>query len=66
MLENLLNGQFGKSAVIWHYLVPRVVALSNSQLSCKYLCGYTLFLRFPNVFINFHKYANLITSILYR
>ena len=21
MLENLLNGQFGKSAVIWHYLV---------------------------------------------
>ena len=26
MLENLLNGQFGKSAVIRHYLVPRVVA----------------------------------------
>ena len=41
MLENLLNGQFGKSAVIWHYLVPRVVALNNLQLICKYLCGYT-------------------------
>ena len=42
MLENLLNGQFGKSAVLWHYMVPRVVAENNSQLSCKYLCGYTL------------------------
>ena len=37
MLENLLNGQFGKSAVIWHYLVPRVVALNNSQLSCIFV-----------------------------
>ena len=29
MSENVrkfVNGQFGKSAVIWHYLVPRVVA----------------------------------------
>ena len=25
-----------------------------------------IFLRFPNVFINFHEYANLIISILYR
>ena len=23
MLETLFNGLFGKSAVIWHYLVPR-------------------------------------------
>ena len=29
MLENVLNGQFGKSAVIWHYLVPRVVAAAE-------------------------------------
>ena len=42
MLENLFNGQFGKSAVIWHYLVLRVAVLNNSQLSCNYLCGYTL------------------------
>ena len=68
MLENVLNGQFDKSAALWHYLVPRVVAKNNSQLSCKYLCWYTLlfFLRFPYVFINFHEYANLIISILYR
>ena len=59
MLENLYNGQFGESAVLWHYLLPRVVAYNNSQLRCKYLCGYTLlfFLRFPNVFINFHEYV---------
>ena len=25
-VRNLLTGQFGKSAVIWHNLVPRVVA----------------------------------------
>ena len=57
MLENLLNGQFGKSAVIWHYLVPRVVAYNNSQLSCKYLCGYTFlffydFLMYSLIFMN--------------
>ena len=57
MLENLLNGQFGKSAVIWHHLVPRVVALNNSQLSCKYLCGYTFlffydFLMYSLIFMN--------------
>ena len=57
MLENLSNGQFGKSAVLWHYLLPRVVAYNNSQLRCKYLCWYTLFLRFPNVLINFHEYV---------
>ena len=57
MLENLLNGQFGKSAVIWHYLVPRVVALNNSQLSCKYLCRYIFllfydFLMYSLIFMN--------------
>ena len=57
MLENLLNGQFGKSSVIWHYLVPRVVAYNNSQLSCKYLCGYTFlffhgFLMYSLIFMN--------------
>ena len=24
-VENLLNGQFGKSVVLWRYLVPKVV-----------------------------------------
>ena len=66
MLENLLNGQFGKSALIWHYLVPRVVSKNNSQLRCKYLCGYTFFYDFLMYSYNFHEYANLLTSILYR
>ena len=57
MLENLLNGQFGKIAVIGHYLVPRVVAKNNSQLSCKYLCGYIYlffndFLMYSLIFMN--------------
>ena len=42
MLENLHNGQFRKSAVLWHFWVPRVVVKNNLQLRCKYLCGYTL------------------------
>ena len=25
-VRNLYNGQFSKRAVLWHYLVPRVVA----------------------------------------
>ena len=59
MLENLFNGQFGKSSVLWHYLLPRVVAYNNSQLRCKYLLWVHpfIFLRFPNVFINFHEYV---------
>ena len=51
MLENLHSGQFGKSAVLWHYLVPN-----------KCLCGYTLLFFYDfnfisNVFINFHEHA---------
>ena len=57
MLENLLNGQPDKSAALWHYLVPRVVVSNNLQLSCKYLCGYTLlffydFLMYSLIFMN--------------
>ena len=57
MLENLYNGQFGKSAMLWHYLEPRVIALNNSRLRCKYLCGYTPlfcydFLMYSLIFMN--------------
>ena len=41
-VENLLNGQFDKSVVLWRYLVPRVVVYNNSQLYCKYSYGYTI------------------------
>ena len=57
MLENLHNGPFGKSEVFWQLLGThlRVVASDNSELICKYLCGYTLL--FFTIFLLFLMYS---------
>ena len=65
MLENLLNKQFGKSAVLWRYLVPRVVVLSNSQLSCTYFCGYTLLFSFYDFLMYSLIFMNMQRSLAY-
>ena len=62
MLENLLNGQFGK--LFWYQeWLPKII---HSCVVSIFVGTPFYFLRFPNVFINFHEYANLIIIMLYR